>query len=551
MKYKRIMSLLASAVMVATIGTEAVAAEGVQTETVSVTQAASTSSSDVTTKTLYVGESTTVSVKGAVKGKIKTSSTKKGIIKVECKKNGKVTITALKSGTNTVTIKDSSGKALAKYKVVVKKDTDTVFTMFDDYAGTEMYTSEIGFKLDDFKMDGDGSVSVGGVVKVEQYDNTDFGMMVNLEIKQVAEDGREMLSYNADMFKVYFFTSREQMYIDMGTTTKAIEQLKKSINKMPSAFKEEHGYDALGEQLDQALVLMKFYEEKQYLAIPYSMLESKDDAVTYDMTGSTIVPNVDIADMLKNPNSTQLITELFGCDEATAKSIVNILKDPSVIGETMSAFNTKLSRNLQRYASSSVSLSKDKKTAYFTIKPTNTRSIINAVGKFMKNDFTSVLNSEITRTSKPTGSSKHKAAMKGMNSILKMIKEGYTEDVAISTQSLIEDYKEYLPEQIRQSGLKSITIGVTDKSTKSDKGFKLTADVKFNETYMSTEPFGFGITMNCTSKKATKPTIRYDDAIVFDEQALADYLATIEDPNIARYSTVDIKSLQINSDLAF
>lgn len=169
----------------------------------------------------------------------------------------------------------------------------------------------------------------------------------------------------------------------------------------------------------------------------------------------------------------------------------------------------------------------------------------------MKKDFTSVLNSEITRTSKPTGSSKHKAAMKGMNSILKMIKEGYTEDVAISTQSLIEDYKEYLPEQIRQSGVESIKIGITDKSTSDYKGFKLTADIKFGETYMSTEPFGFGITMNCTSKKATKPTIRYDEATIFDEQALMDYLMSIEDPNLALYSTTDINSLQINSDLTF
>lgn len=48
MKYRRIMSLLASAVMVVTIGTEAVAAEGVQTATP--TQATSTSSSDVTKK---------------------------------------------------------------------------------------------------------------------------------------------------------------------------------------------------------------------------------------------------------------------------------------------------------------------------------------------------------------------------------------------------------------------------------------------------------------------------------------------------------------------
>ena len=539
MKYKRIMSLLASAVMIMSLGTEAVAAESVQNKAVTTTQTTSTSNSTkVTTKTLYVGESVTLSVKGAVKGKIKTSSTKKGIIKVECVKNGKVKVTALKSGTNTVTIKNSEGKELAKYKIVVKKDTDTVLTMLDNYIGTQMYTSEISFGMDDFKIDGDGSVSIGGVVKVEQYDTSDFGMMVNVEIKQTSEDGRLMLSYNADLFKVYFFNSREQMYIDTRTPIKAIDALRESINKMPSAFKEEHGYDVMGEQLEQARAILKFYEEKPYISIPYSKFETDDE-------------DVNITEMLKGEQSAEIIAEMIGLDESNVKDITNIINDPSVIAETLSAFNTKLSRNLQKYASSSVSLSKDKKTAYFTFKPSNTGSIMTALSKFMKNDFVSVINSEIERTSTPTGSSKHKAAMKSVNKILKMVKEGYTEEAAISTQSLLEDYKDYLPEQIRQSGLKSIKIGVTDKSTKSDKGFKLTADVEFNETYMSTEPFGFGITMNCTSKKATKPTIRYDDVIVFDEQALADYLATIEDPNIARYSTIDINSLQINSDLAF
>lgn len=509
------MSIIASAVMVVSLGIE-VAAEGANCETVTVTQMAGATNSKVLTKTLFVGESVTVNVTGATKGKIKTSSTKRGIAKVECTKNGKVKFTALKAGTSTITIKNSSGKALAKYKIVVKKDTDTVLTMIDDYFGTQMYTSEIGFNLDDFKMDGDGSISAGGVVKIEQYDSSDFGMVLSLDIQQTSEDGRLMLSYKADLFKVYFFTSREQMYVDVGTTSNAVEKLKKCINSMPNPFKEEHGYEDLGVQLDQVMEVLKFYEEKTYIAIPYSELDS-----TSYYTGG-----VNFTDIMSNKQIEKTIVGLLGCDDETAKDIANILKDPSVIAETLSTFNVKLSRNLQKYAASAVSLSKDKKTAYFTVKPSNTGSIINAFSKFMKNDFTKVIDSEIARTNTLTGNTVHKKAMKSMNKMLKMLKATYTEEAALSFESLLDDYKQYFPEQLRQSGLDSIKIGVTDKSTKTEKAFNISADISFNETYLSTAPFKVGIAINSSSKKATKPTIRYDETTTFNAETLSDYIVS-------------------------
>lgn len=358
MHIRRLMAGMTAGVMLLSMGTTVMATDVPGTQTVTVEQQMLANS--VKTKTLVKGMSTTYSVKGAIPGKIKVSSSSKGIVGVSCDAKGKITVTAKKTGSTTVKIKDKDGKVLATFKFKVKAKQDNIINAVDEFIKMDSDWTFGIIEVGTHQSGGVGFITYELSYDIREYTDSTVGIDLSLGMMSDFGDQHSELGF-ADIFSVYI-TPDGTVYFDVYSTIDSLKMFEETFGSV-------EGVVDLKSTLDSYIQTFESFGTR-YLKISTSDVLDYSADVLSDMKSQGTISDkqvsayIDLISAVKSGDKAKLVDFVksidgvpasFNLDSKTLESVYNVLRDS--FSARLQLSGSKIMVNRENYKSISVSSS--------------------------------------------------------------------------------------------------------------------------------------------------------------------------------------------------